>query len=82
MKICDEILKKDHLNTIQILLKVKKAKRRPIIAPAIAVRLLTKIRAEYLSIAERIPCCNACVQGLGWNITLVKKLVGRIKLES
>ena len=41
MKMCEQILKKrQRPNTIQILWIVKKTKRRPIIAPAIAVRLL------------------------------------------
>ena len=43
MKMCEQIWKKrQRPNTIQIFWIVKKNKRRPIIAPAIAVRLLTK----------------------------------------
>ena len=43
MKMCEQILKKrQRPNTIQILCIVKKTKRWPIIAPAIAVRLLIK----------------------------------------
>ena len=40
MKMCEQILKKrQRPNTIQILRIVKKTKRRPIIVPAIAVRI-------------------------------------------
>ena len=41
MKMCEQILKKRQCpNTIQVLWILKETKRRPIIAPAIAVRLL------------------------------------------
>ena len=41
MKKCELILKKERPNTIQILLNCKKTKRRPIIAPAIAIQKIT-----------------------------------------
>ena len=48
MKMCDQILKKDRPSTIQIL-RIVKSKRRPIIAPDIAVRLLKNVARQVLT---------------------------------
>ena len=62
MKICEQILKKKYSAPIQFkFFELQKTKRRPIIAPAIAVRLLIKQKQELGSEQnQKSKICQIC----------------------